>query len=146
CFRFDAREPCDLFCGNAAPDVVEPRPARDAVKVSVNTDGAELHKLVKRPLLRILYEAIDFKRPRREIDIGRPVRIEHGPFLGARLAWRNPIRATRVRADDDLLIVDLFGLTRIGCLVLRIFDQIVQKTHDLSWSLVFGLRSWQVKV
>src|SRR5207247_8657755 len=68
-------------------------------------------------------QSIDFEFPGRKIDLGRAVRIEHRPFLGARLALWNSVWAAGVRTDDDLRIVNLFSRARITCLVVRILKR-----------------------
>src|SRR3712207_8049195 len=55
-----------LFRSNTAPDVVETRPARDAVKVSVNTHRRKLHELVERPPHTVFNKFFNFKTPRSE--------------------------------------------------------------------------------
>jgi len=104
----------------AAPQIIQTRPAGDAVEVSIDPDCRQLHELVERPLLRMLNQTIDFKLPGRQIDFGRSMRVEHRPFLRARLSRRHAILASRVRADD-VGFRDLIGLPRIARLVLWIF-------------------------
>ena len=58
------------------------------------------------------------------------VRVEHGPFLRARLTRRHAVLAPRVGTDDDLLIVQLVRLTRIRSLVFWILKKIIEKTHN----------------
>src|SRR5687768_16927955 len=99
------------------------------MKISINTYRWELHKLVQRPLHRMLDEPFDFKRPSREIDLGRTVGIEHRPLLRARLSRRYALLAPRIRTDDYFGIPDLFRVARVGRLVLRIDKHLVEKTH-----------------
>src|ERR1044071_8853244 len=100
------------------------------MKISIDANGRKLHELIERPLEWIFYETCNFKHPIRKIDIGRAVCVEHGPLLGAGLSGRYPLLAVRVRTDDDLGIIDLFRFTWIGCLILGILKEIVEKTHD----------------
>src|SRR5215203_3063118 len=99
------------------------------MKVSIDAYRRQLHKLVERPLQLVPNQTFDFKLPRAEIDLGRSVCVEHGPLLRARLSARHSILTPRVRTDDEIGIVDLFRLARIGGLILRILKKIVEKTH-----------------
>src|SRR5688572_31245175 len=49
CFRLYTCESCDFARRDSAPNVVQPGPARDAVKVGINAHRRQLHKLVERP-------------------------------------------------------------------------------------------------
>jgi hypothetical protein len=118
---------------DAAPDVAEPRPARDAVEVREDLDGRELHELVQRPLRRSLDEAGGLELPRLKVYVGRAVRVEHGPLARARLAGRQALVAPRVGAHDHVPArLERVGARRVALLVERVFDETVEKTHRLS--------------
>src|SRR6266404_9070689 len=68
CFWFDRGEFGDLAGGNTSPDIVEPGPTGDAMKVGIDLHRWQLHELVKRELQRPFDQAVDFKLPRRQID------------------------------------------------------------------------------
>jgi hypothetical protein len=74
-FRFDADKLRKLSCGDAAPNVIEARPARYTMKVGIDTRGRQLHEFIERPTLRIFDKAINIELPRREINFGRAVRV-----------------------------------------------------------------------
>src|SRR6266480_1947299 len=113
------------------------------MKVGVDTHCGKLHELIQRPPLRLFDQAIHFKSPRSKINFGCAMGIEHGPFLGARLSGRNAVLTSRVRADYDFRIIDLFRRARLSVLIFGISKKIVEKTHGgKDWSLVLVLCSW----
>jgi len=124
--KYDAVETYGLLSPDyrsiAAPQIVEPRPAGNAVEISIDTDGRQLHELIQRPFLGVLDQAINGKRPGCEVDVRRSVRIEHRPLLSARLPRRHSVLAPRVRADDDVRVSNLFRLARLGRLVVWILN------------------------
>src|ERR1044072_23459 len=130
CFRLDADDFCQLARRHAAPQIIQTRPARYAVEVSVDPDRRQLHEFVERPLLRMLNQTINSKLPGCQIDFRRAVRVEHRPFLRARLSRRHPVFAPRVRADD-VGFGYLVRLARVARLILWIFVETSEKTHDL---------------
>ena len=120
-FRFHVRKLGDFARRDPGPDIVEPRPARYAMKVCVDFYRGQLDKFIQRKRQRVFDEALNLKLPGRQIDLGRTLRIQHGPSLCARLSRRNAILAPRVGADYEIRFPDLFGFARLGGLIFWIF-------------------------
>src|SRR6266516_733863 len=125
CLRLDAGDLRYLACRHAAPNVIQSRPARDAMKVRINFHCRQLHEFIQRPLLWMLDQAVHFKFPGVQIDFRRAVRVEHRPLLRARLTGRNAIRQPRVGADDYFRLIDLFRLSWIAGLIFGVVEEAV---------------------
>ena len=82
-FRFHARALGNLARRHAGPDIVESRPARDAVKIGIDFDDRKLHEFVEREVKRLIHQSINFEFPRRQIDRRRAMRIKDRPFFRA---------------------------------------------------------------
>ncbi len=74
--------------GNAGEDVVELRPARDAVDVAAHVDARQRHHLAHRPLRRCVDEAEGAEGPLREVDVGDRAVVQDRPALRLHLAGR----------------------------------------------------------
>jgi hypothetical protein len=129
--RFDAGHLRNRARRDPAPEVVEPRPARDAVEVCIDLHGGQLQKLVERKFQRLLDESADLELPRLRLDARRAVSVEHGPLARARLPRRDAVRAPRVGADDHLAALELFRTARRALLPERVFEKVVEKTHGI---------------
>ena len=70
------------------------------MKIGEHLRPREREKFFPPPLDFFAYQAGKLEPPAREIDRGCAACVQHGPLFGARLAWRNPHGAPRVRADD----------------------------------------------
>jgi hypothetical protein len=138
-FGFEADDARKLARRDTAPDVIEPRPARHAMKIGVDLNRRQLHELIERPALRVFHQTVHLKLPRRQINVGRTVRVEHWPLARARLSGRQTVLAPRVRADDTIGRINLFGLARLILLIERIVEQISEKAHKCS-EIVFSFR------
>jgi hypothetical protein len=53
------------------------------MKVGIDAHGGQLHEFIERPLPRLLNQTVDLELPGCQIDIGRAMRIQHRPLLGA---------------------------------------------------------------
>src|SRR5437588_2058313 len=128
-FRTDADHLGDDARRDAAPEVVESRPARDAVEVRVNFDGGQLQELVERTLQGPLDQAAGLELPRLKVNARRAVRVEHRPLARARLAGRDAARAPCVRADGRVPALELFRAPRLALLPEGVFEKVVEETH-----------------
>ena len=89
------------------PKIPEARPTSDAVEIRKHPDSWQGLKLLPGPSHRRINQPFDLERPFIQSNLGRPGRVQHRPFAGACLAWRNAILAKRIRADDDIALQSL---------------------------------------
>ena len=122
CFRLHAGALRDFPGGYTGPYIVESRPSGDAMKVSIDLDRRQLQEFIERKLQIVLDQSFDFKRPRRQVNVRRTLRIEHRPLFRTRLSRRNPKFSPRVGTDDHIRIANLFRFARLVRLVFWIFD------------------------
>ena len=85
---------------HAFPNVVEPGPAGDAMKVGIDFDAGEGLKLVPGEAERVVDQPEQFEAPGRLVDGGDVAVVEDGPFAGPRLTGRNSLGTPSIGADD----------------------------------------------
>src|SRR5215213_4070082 len=125
----DARQLGNRPREHARPEVVETRPARDAVEVCVDLRRGQLQELVERPLEGAFDEPADLELPGLRVNARRAVRVEHGPLSRARLTGRHAVLAPRVGADDYVPALELIRAARLALLSEGVFEKRVEKTH-----------------
>lgn len=93
----------EMARGDAFPEVIEARPARDAVEIRMNFDAGKGEELFPVEAHLLIDESRQRESPAGGVEVGRAEGIQHWPFDGLGLAGRDAIGAAGIGGDDDVV-------------------------------------------
>jgi len=84
---------------NSLPNIPQPAPPRDAMKIGKHFNTRQFAEFLPVPLQHLPDSSEHPQLPRRQVDPRRPARIQDRPLPRSRLSRRNPLLTSRIRAD-----------------------------------------------